>query len=614
MKTITTFFLITLFLIYSNTSFSNSITDVQTHKAGIASETEVPNYRNYAVIDDFDDDVDMWWQPDYSGSTMGIILGDDDGNPLTYKAHETTIVNPYTGSTGSMKLAFVWDDDIEWVEPAPNGTHSHFIRVFFPVVYAMEPERRFEPGQALEVFIYGDGSGNRMRLMVRDGISQLEGSPWQIIDWTGWQKFTWNYNDVANVFGWVNGDGEMTEGEPFFFDSFQFTRNEQGTTTEGVFYMDDLRIIDLFSVTFNIVDADGTEVITINDTQYDAGITDFQLFSGTYQFTVSKTGYQTYLGSFVLDDEDLTIEVELNPAEDGQMPGDANCDGLVNVLDVIAMVNHFIGLAPDPFCFENADVNGDGVINILDVVATVNIFINDNGDQYDTVTDIDGNVYSTLIIGDQEWMAEKLRVIRYNNGDDILTGLNNAEWSNTTNGAYAVVPHSIIDGLDSDAEVVSAYGKLYNWYAVADVRGICPEGWNVPSDDDWTQLVDYVVSQGFPNDSDDPDGAGNALKSCRQIDSPIDGCDTSEHPRWQSQDMKYGFDEFSFSALPGGCRSAENGTFYDIGFFATWWSFSSDGNSNAWSRTMHGNSDTVNRTSYNKRFGYSVRCVRNTDK
>jgi len=174
----------------------------------------------------------------------------------------------------------------------------------------------------------------------------------------------------------------------------------------------------------------------------------------------------------------------------------------------------------------------------------------DDPDEPDgTVTDIDGNVYQTVIIGDQEWMAENLRVTKYNNGDAIPTGFSNEDWDNTTNGAYAIYPHGSIDELDSDAEVVSVHGKLYNWYAAKDSRGLCPTGWHLSSDDDFTQLVDYVVAQGFPNEWNNPNGAGNALKSCRQDGSPLGGeCDTSEHPRWSSHSTHYGFDEFGFSA------------------------------------------------------------------
>ncbi len=226
-----------------------------------------------------------------------------------------------------------------------------------------------------------------------------------------------------------------------------------------------------------------------------------------------------------------------------------------------------------------------------------------------TVTDIDGNVYQTVIIGNQEWMAENLRVTRYNNGDDIPTGLSNAEWSGTTSGAYAIYPNGSISGLDSDAEVVAAYGKLYNWYAVADSRGLCPIDWSVPSDADWTALVDYVVSQGFPN-STVTNGAGNALKSCRQVGSPLGGnCNTSTHPRWDSDGTHHGFDEFGFSALPGGYRWSD-GSFGDVGSFGIWWSATEYSGTYAWERGVGSGYGGVGRYGYDKRNGFSVRCVK----
>ncbi|MDR4988538.1 MAG: FISUMP domain-containing protein [Bacteroidales bacterium] len=530
---------------------------------------------NFRYIDDFEEGVDLWWTPEGSGSTAGIILTDDDDNLITYRAHETEIVNPHTGSTGSMKLAIQWDNEIEY-----EGVVSHLVRQHMPAGTANTPARQFGPGQALEVFIYGDGSGNRFRLMTRDGIPTLEGSQWMSIDWTGWRRITWNYNDPDNVVGWVNGNGVM-DGEVFYFDSFQVTKDPEGAATSALLYFDDLRIVDPFSVVFNITGADGTEVITINGEQYEAGVTDFELFPGEYLFTVVKTGYQTYSGSFVVDDAGLTVEVTLYPAEDGQMPGDANCDGTVNVLDITTIVNYFVGNDPDPFCFENADVNGDGVINIMDVILTVDIFLGE-GPGPGTVTDIDGNVYQTVIIGNQEWMAENLRVSKYNNGDAIPADLSNSEWHDTTEGAYAIYPHGMIDGLSSDAEVLEAYGALYNWYAV-NTGNLCPQGWSVPSDAAWTQLVDYVVSQGFPNEWNNPGGAGNALKSCRQVGSPLEGCNTPEHPRWNSHSIHYGFDEFGFSALPGGLRSA-SGNFYDSGHLGHWWSSSEGPSATAWIR------------------------------
>ncbi len=239
-----------------------------------------------------------------------------------------------------------------------------------------------------------------------------------------------------------------------------------------------------------------------------------------------------------------------------------------------------------------------------------------DGDIPGKVYDIDGNKYRTIKIGYQIWMAENLRVTRYRNGDAISTGLSRTEWQNTTGGAYAIYDHNhnSADGINSPGEMVAAYGKLYNWYVTSDPRGLCPAGWSVASDDDWTQLVDYVATQGFPNENI-IGGAGNALKSCRQVGSPLGGdCDTSEHPRWGPNDPHwgYGFDEFGFSALPGGDRRT-NGSFYGLGSFGLWWSATEFSDTDAWGRIMFSDGGLVFRYGPYKRGGFSVRCVRDFD-
>ncbi len=230
------------------------------------------------------------------------------------------------------------------------------------------------------------------------------------------------------------------------------------------------------------------------------------------------------------------------------------------------------------------------------------------GNDLGSVADIDGNEYKIVVIGDQEWMAENLRVTRYNNGDAIPTGLNDAEWLYTLQGAYAIYPHDGIPGLNSEEEVIEAYGILYNWYAV-NTGNLCPEGWSVPSDADWMQLVDYAANQGFPN-TDVANGTGNALKSCRQVNSPLGGdCDTSGHPRWNSNDTHSGFDEFGFSALPGGTRSL-NGEFVVIGDFALFWSSSEYITPYAWGHYIAGHFGSVRRNYDFKTNGFNVRCFR----
>ena len=271
----------------------------------------IPFQFNFAWIDDFEAGVGLWWTPEGSGSTQGIILQDENENLVTYRAHDTNTFNPNLESTASMKLVITWNDTISWIEPTPGGTHSHLVRQHMPPSNANIPDKRFQPGQALEAWVHGDGSGNRMRIMARDGNNTLEGSPWQTIDHIGWKRIVWDYNIDDNVFGWVNGNGTMN-GNNFYFDSFQVTRDTEGTTSGATLYFDDFRIIESINVQFDIADANGSEVISIGSVSYPAGQTSFSLFPGTYTYVVQRTGYASYVGEFTLDYEPLLIEVTLD--------------------------------------------------------------------------------------------------------------------------------------------------------------------------------------------------------------------------------------------------------------------------------------------------------------
>ncbi|TVR75542.1 MAG: hypothetical protein EA408_00205, partial [Marinilabiliales bacterium] len=230
--------------------------------------------------------------------------------------------------------------------------------------------------------------------------------------------------------------------------------------------------------------------------------------------------------------------------------------------------------------------------------------LNATEDFTEGVSDIDGNEYETVICYNynREWMAENLRTTKYKDGTSIPTDLTDAEWENTTEGAYSVYPHTEIDDFSSEAEVLAAYGALYNWYAVDDSRGLCPTGWRVSSDGDWTDLLNSLGAHGT--------NAGNALKSCRQVNSPFGGdCATDEHPRWDSDTRNYGWDHYEFSALPGGCRS-DIGSFSLIGRGGRWWT-STEASSSAWQMSMASAHGNVTRISFGtKAPGLSVRCVR----
>ena len=101
-----------------------------------------------------------------------------------------------------------------------------------------------------------------------------------------------------------------------------------------------------------------------------------------------------------------------------------------------------------------------------------------------SITDADGNVYTSVTIGTQEWMTENLRTTKYSDGTSIPNVTDDAEWGNLSTGAWS--------HYDNDSQYEATYGKLYNWYAASNSRNVCPTGWHVPTDSEWTVLEDYL--------------------------------------------------------------------------------------------------------------------------
>jgi uncharacterized protein (TIGR02145 family) len=113
------------------------------------------------------------------------------------------------------------------------------------------------------------------------------------------------------------------------------------------------------------------------------------------------------------------------------------------------------------------------------------VVLSSNGNsQTESITDRQGNTYKTVRIGDQTWMAENLRATKYANGDDIPHITIDSIWANTHAGAYCYY--------ENNAENIRMYGNLYNWYTVNNDKGVCPEGWHVPSDHEWMTLEEYL--------------------------------------------------------------------------------------------------------------------------
>lgn len=208
----------------------------------------------------------------------------------------------------------------------------------------------------------------------------------------------------------------------------------------------------------------------------------------------------------------------------------------------------------------------------------------------EAVTDIDGNVYNTVIIGTQEWMAENLKVTHYRNGDAIQNVTDATEWSNLTTGAYC--------NYDNDANNAITYGSLYNWYAVNDSRNIAPEGWHVPSDAEWKTLEMYL---GMSQSDADAEGWRGTDEGGKMKETGT--------TRWNSPNTG-ATNESGFSALPGGYRRIY-GTYLSMSYYAKFWSSTEFYSYGAWSRHLHYDYSGVYRCDFDYgENGFSVRCVR----
>jgi len=223
-----------------------------------------------------------------------------------------------------------------------------------------------------------------------------------------------------------------------------------------------------------------------------------------------------------------------------------------------------------------------------------------------TVTDQDGLVYYTVLIGTQCWMQSNLRTTRYRNGQVIPTGLSSVSWQTTTSGAYGVYNQS---PFTNTAQNDSTWGKLYNHYAVLDSRGLCPTGWRVPSESDWNVLVRTIDAQADTTASATPQTqsltAGSTLKST--VNQPQPG-------GWNSPNT--GASNLSgFSALPSGFRT-ESGTYNSGGNFGNWWSTARTPGSGSLpprggTRGLDYDHTRFTRSSVFVTNGYAVRCLRN---
>jgi len=185
---------------------------------------------------------------------------------------------------------------------------------------------------------------------------------------------------------------------------------------------------------------------------------------------------------------------------------------------------------------------------------------------------------STVKIGNQEWMTNNLNVSTFKNGDTIPEAKSDEAWIKAGEEGKPAWCY-----YDNDPENGNKYGRLYNWYAVTDPRGLAPSGWHIPSDAEWTTLTDNLGGE---------DVAGHKMKSQAGWDYEGNGSNAS-----------------GFSGLPGGFRDY-SGTFYFIGSNGDWWSSTEDDTYDAWARLLYYDGGDVGSYSGNEATGFSVRCLR----
>lgn len=207
-----------------------------------------------------------------------------------------------------------------------------------------------------------------------------------------------------------------------------------------------------------------------------------------------------------------------------------------------------------------------------------------------TVTDIDGNIYQTIMIGDQWWMMENLKVTHYRNGEPIPNVIDSIEWTRLpSSGAYC--------NYDNDETHVAIYGLLYNWYAVDDSRNIAPEGWHVPTDEEWKTLEMYLGMDQLTADSSGLRGTdeGGKLKEI--------GTTHWNYPN------RGATNESGFMALPSGFRESNDGKFGGIGKHVYLWSATECRWNAAWNRSISYHDSRITRGIPSKDGGNSIRCI-----
>jgi uncharacterized protein (TIGR02145 family) len=232
-------------------------------------------------------------------------------------------------------------------------------------------------------------------------------------------------------------------------------------------------------------------------------------------------------------------------------------------------------LESDEEGYENEDEEEDlqDEYEVAELVSTAEI----SSEKNTTVTDIDGNSYNLVEIDTQLWISKNLNISKYRNGDEIPQVQDAAEWAVLTTGAWCYYENKEENGI--------TYGKLYNWFAVNDPRGLAPEGFHIPSDEEWNCLTEYLGGENV---------AGGKMKEKGKV-------------HWAEPNKKAN-NTTGFTGLPGGYCNYE-GTFWCLGEIGRWWS-SSDDETEGMSISLNSDNGIALVYYFDKTSGFSVRCLK----
>lgn len=240
-----------------------------------------------------------------------------------------------------------------------------------------------------------------------------------------------------------------------------------------------------------------------------------------------------------------------------------------------------------PYALYAARVDEEYILQMLDSLKSKEY------EESDPIQDIDGNEYKTVLIGDQIWMAENIKVTHYPDGSTIPNVTEDSDWWSLdyTDDAWCYY--------NNDSRVGDTYGALYNWAAATnnsiantnspnEVQGVCPDGWHLPSDEEWNTLTEYLGGKGV---------AGGKMKE-------IGGSEFWKYPNVGATN------ESSFTALGGGSRPSGS-SFTRLRDEANFWTSTEVDSAEAWVRILYYDSPGIRRTNKPKNSGFSVRCIKN---